>query len=199
MGGITKEEWPEIVNRLKHSALPVPPSFVGDYDNWLCRSYAGRTLFSMGDYENALMVLATVLEVEPDLQDRPAEGFSQAEHKVLCLIDMVELIMGLANNPEAALRYQDEAVDICEKFQGEFITANPEKIWQKKIELLRLAGRAVEAETAASTLWQPAVKLKEREVLDMEEVRHRQGSKDVKGVGPEDLLTGLSDVLTKAH
>lgn len=199
MGGITKAEWPEIVNRLKRSALPVPPSFVSDYDNWLCRSYAGRTLFSMGDYEDALMVLATVLDVEPDLQDRPVEGFSQAEHKVLCLTDMVELIMGLAHNPEAALRYQNEAVELCEKFQGEFITANPEKIWQKKIELLRLAGREGEAKALANTPWQPAAKLKEREILDMEEVRHRQGSQGAKGSKPEDFLTGLGDVFKKQN
>jgi len=195
MSGITKAEWPEIVNKLKHSALPVPPSFVSDYDNWLCRSYAGRTLFVMEDYENALMVLATVLDVQPDLQDKPAEGFSQVEHKVLCLLDMVELIMGLAHNPEAALRYQNEAVELCETFQGEFRTADPEKIWQKKIELLRLAGRVEEAETAAKTQWQPAAKLKQQEVLDVAEVRHRKGSQGDSGFKTEDFLKGINDNL----
>ena len=187
------------MEKLKKSSLLIPPSFVNNYDDWRCRSFAGRALLAMEDYNSAIPVLASVLDVEPDLQDRPAEGFSQAEHKVLCLTDMVELIMGLANNPEAALRYQNEAVKLCEKFQGEFITANPEKIWQKKIELLRLAGREGEAKALANTPWQPAAKLKEREILDMEEVRHRQGSQGAKGSKPEDFLTGFGDVFKKQY
>jgi len=195
MNGITKEEWPGIVNKLKHSALPVPPSYVSDYDNWLCRSYAGRTLFAMEDYENALMVLATVLDVQPDLQDKPEEGFSQTEHKVLCLTDMVELIMGLANNPEAALRYQNEAVKLCENFRGEFRTADPMKIWQKKIELLRLAGKVEEAETAAKMGWQPKASLKKQELLDVTAVRHRKGQQGDSGFKTEEFLKGINDNL----
>ena len=186
MKGITKEEWQEVVQALRRSPLPVPPSLIGDYDNWLCRSYAGRTFFTMGDYENAIMVLATVLDIQPDLEDKPQDGFSQAEHKVLCLLDMVEIIMALANNPTAALRYMDEVVAICEKFDGEFISANPEKIWQRRQELLRLAGQNEEQKT-----WQPKVKMQKREVLSIEEVRHRQS----KGAAQGELLEGIKNIL----
>lgn len=174
MIGIEKAEWPEILAKLKKSSLLIPPSFINNYDDWRCRSFAGRALLAMEDYDSAIPVLASVLDVEPDLKDKPVEGFSQAEHKVLCLMKMAEVIWGMMQNGEAALHYVDEAIAICEKFDGVFRSLDPLEVWQYRLKILRLMGQTEQAATEEQRGWRPACKRAEREVLDITEVRHRQ-------------------------
>lgn len=172
MQGITKNEWGEIVRLLAKNPLPVPEPLIGDFDNWLCRSYAGRALYASGDIENALMVLATVIDVEPNLNDKPQEGFSECEHKILCLMDLAEIIWSLAKNAEAAVRYIDDAINLCQKFTGEFLIADEAKCEVRRWEILLANGQA----DAEEKLAQAKLKLKpkkEQEKLSIYEVRRR--------------------------
>lgn len=180
MKGITKEEWPVIVKKLSSGALPVPAGLISDYDNWLCRSYAGRTLYIMDDIENALMVLATVLDVEPNLDDKPVDGFSETEHKVLCLLTMADIIWTLAKNADAAVRYVDEAAELCQKFTGEFLVTGWEECQVKRWDILfQMGASGAEVELKKAKL---AVKPKKvREQLDINEVRRRQCNKPFMG------------------
>lgn len=179
MQGITKAEWQGIVQKLAKGALPVPEAFISDYDNWLCRSYAGRALYANGDIENALLVLATVLDVHPDLQDKPAEGFSQTEHKVLCLLDMAEIIWSLTKNGEAALCYLDEAYELCKQYTGEFLVTDEYRCNVRRWEIMSEMGKdgAVEELQKANLLVKPK---KEQEKLSIYEVRHRKYSDKFK-------------------
>ena len=145
MQGIEKGEWPEIVKRLKSCEYPVPKAMIGDYDNWLCRSFAGRMLYALHDVETALMVLATTVDVQPDWGHVPENGFSEVEHKVLCLKDLAEIIWELARNGEAALRYLDEADRLCRSFAGRFRAADRGRCWVRRLEFKRECGRTAEA------------------------------------------------------
>lgn len=174
MVGVTKAEWPEILAKLKKSSLLIPPSFVNNYDDWRCRSFAARTLLAMEDYDSAIPVLVSVLEVEPDLNDKPQDGFSQAEHKALCLMKMGEVIWGMMGNAEVALRYVDQAKAICEQFDGEFLSLDPLEVWNFHLQLLRSMGQEEMAAGEEKQGWQPRCHKRQQEVLDITEVRHRQ-------------------------
>ena len=85
---------------------------IQDYNDWRCRSIVGRALYWMGDTESAMRVLSTVVNVEPNMDDDPEYGLSEAEHKVLCLRDIAEIVWKLAKSEEAALTYLKEAYDL---------------------------------------------------------------------------------------
>lgn len=196
MEKITQAEWSAIVEKLKKSPLPIPPSFVANLDDWKCRSNAGRALYSLGDYDNAIIVLVSVLDVEPNLDDNPEEGFSEAEHKVLCLMCMVDLIWGMMQNGDAALMYLDKALAICEKFTGVFHSQDPLQVWHKRLDILKKMGKEEQAQAEEQKGWHPACHKAQDEVLDIAEVRRRQSqAQDKSGFQAEDLLKGIQNNL----
>ena len=185
MDKMTPAEWSAIVEKLKKSPLPIPPSFIANMDDWKCRSNAGRALYAMGDYDNAILALVSVLDVKPNLNDNPDDGFSEAEHKVLCLMCMVDLIWGMTKNGDAALMYLNQALAICEKFTGTFRSQDPLAVWQKRLDLLKQMGKEEQARAEEQKGWQPACCKAKDEVLNIAEVRRRQSQG--KGLQLQDL------------
>ena len=57
------------------------------------------------DIEGAMAVLATVKDVQPDMNDAPEFGLSEVEHKVLCLRDIAEIVWTLTGIGDAPLVY----------------------------------------------------------------------------------------------
>ena len=76
-----QQEWMGYVSRLANGEYPVPVGMIQDYNDWRCRSIVGRALYWMGDTESAMRVLSTVVNVEPNMDDDPEYGLSEAEHK----------------------------------------------------------------------------------------------------------------------
>ena len=65
-------EWKAYVTKCTTGEWPVPPGFVSDKNNWLCRAIVGRVLYFIKDVEGALTVLSTFInDIEPDLADHP--------------------------------------------------------------------------------------------------------------------------------
>ena len=100
-----QQEWMGYVSRLANGEYPVPVGMIQDYNDWRCRSIVGRALYWMGDTESAMRVLSTVVN---NMDDDPEYGLSEAEHKVLCLRDIAEIVWKLAKSEEAALTYLKE-------------------------------------------------------------------------------------------
>ena len=116
------KEWAGYVQKVTTGAWPVPVEMIRDQNNWLCRSTVGRALCFKGELEDAMIVLQTVLTVEPDLAEAPAEGLSQAEHKVLCLRDIGEIIYRLTGQAQPALPYFQQALDLARRYPHPFHT-----------------------------------------------------------------------------
>ena len=114
---IPDQEWNEYVKKCTTGEWPVPAGFVSDKNNWVCRAIVGRVLYFTKDLEGALAVLSTVVnDVEPDLEHHPDEGMCEAEHFVLSLRDISQIIWELTKNGAAALQYLDKAFAICREF-----------------------------------------------------------------------------------
>ena len=93
MRDIDDQEWKAYVTKCTTGEWPVPPGFVSDKNNWLCRAIVGRVLYFIKDVEGALTVLSTFInDVEPDMEDHPDQGMCEAEHFVLSLRDISEII-----------------------------------------------------------------------------------------------------------
>ena len=123
MREIDDQEWKVYVTKCTTGEWPVPPGFVSDKNNWLCRAIVGRVLYFIKDVEGALTVLSTFInDVEPDLDDHPDQGMCEAEHFVLSLRDISEIIWKLTKNGDASLQYLDRAFKICRKFPYRFHT-----------------------------------------------------------------------------
>ena len=74
-----QQEWMGYVSRLANGEYPVPVGMIQDYNDWRCRSIVGRALYWMGDTESAMRVLSTVVNVEPNMDDDPEYGLSEAD------------------------------------------------------------------------------------------------------------------------
>lgn len=111
---------------MHNRGMACSPGFVSDKNNWLCRAIVGRVLYFIKDVEGALTVLSTFInDVEPDMDDHPDQGMCEAEHFVLSLRDISEIIWKLTKNGDAALQYLDRAFIICRKFPYRFSHGSP--------------------------------------------------------------------------
>lgn len=147
-----QQEWMGYVSRLVSGEYPVPAGMIQDYNDWRCRSIVGRALYWMGDTEGAMRVLSTVVDVEPNMEDEPEYGLSEAEHKVLCLRDIAEIVWKLAKSEEAALTYLKEAYDICRACKHGFRTTPRGEMFYRRLEVLREAGKAEQAVQEAEAM-----------------------------------------------
>ena len=146
MKDIDNQEWKAYVTKCTTGEWPVPPSFVSDKDNWLCRAIVGRVLYFIKDVEGALTVLSTFInDVEPDLKDHPDQGMCEAEHFVLSLRDISEIIWKLTKNGDASLQYLDRAFKICREFPYRFHTEARGDIWYRRLNVLAESGRLEQA------------------------------------------------------
>ena len=132
-----KQEWQEYVHKVASCDYPIPPNLINDYDDWKCRSNVGRMLMILKDVEGAMAVLATVKDVQPDMDDAPEFGLSEAEHKVLCLRDIAQIVWQLTGTGDAPLFYLDEAYKICREYAHVFRTADRGAIWARRLEIMR--------------------------------------------------------------
>lgn len=134
------QEWQGYVYKMLHCDYPIPPQLVSNYDDWKCRSVVGRMLLILKDVEGAMNVLATVKDIEPDMEDAPDFGLSEAEHKVLCLRDIAEIIWKLTGRLDAPLVYLKEADRLCRAYKYTFRSADRGAIWARRLEMLRESG-----------------------------------------------------------
>ncbi len=147
-----QQEWMGYVSRLANGEYPVPVGMIQDYNDWRCRSIVGRALYWMGDTESAMRVLSTVVEVEPNMDDDPEYGLSEAEHKVLCLRDIAEIVWKLAKSEEAALTYLQQAYDIARAYTHTFHSCARGDMFYRRLTVLREAGKEEQAVTEAQQM-----------------------------------------------
>ncbi len=140
-----KNEWLEYVQKVATWDYPIPLHLISNYEDWKCRSVVGRMLFIMRDIEGAMAVLATVRDVQPDMNDAPEFGMSEAEHKVLCLRDLAEIIWMLTGTSDAALYYLKEADKLCRSYKSIFRSADRGAVWVRRLEILRSCGQEEKA------------------------------------------------------
>ena len=84
------------------------------------------------DIEGAMAVLATVKDVQPDMEDAPEFGLSEAEHKVLCLRDIAEIIWRLTGTGDAPIIYLNEAYRLCREYKKVSASADRGAIWARR-------------------------------------------------------------------
>lgn len=140
-----KQEWQEYVQKVAKCDYPIPLNLINDYDDWKCRSNVGRMLMILKDVEGAMAVLATVKDVQPDMNDAPEFGLSEAEHKVLCLRDIAQIVWQLTGTGDAPLFYLDEAYKLCREYKHVFRSADRGAIWARRLEIMRGCGEEQKA------------------------------------------------------
>ncbi len=153
MRDIDDQEWKSYVAKCTTGEWPVPYSFVSDKNDWRCRAIVGRVLYFIKDVEGALAVLSTIVnDVEPDLNDHPDQGMCEAEHFVLSLRDISEIIWKLTRNGAAAVQYLDKAFKICREFPYRFHTEARGDIWYRRLNILAESGKPGEAAAEAEEM-----------------------------------------------
>lgn len=178
-----QEEWSGYVARLAKGAIPLPMEMIKDYSDWRCRSTVGRALFYYKDTEAAMRVLSTVVNVNPNMEDAPEYGLSEAEHKVLCLRDIAEIVWELAHADQAALMYLRQADEIGRAYKHFFRNAVRGEIFYRRLTLLLEIGKEAkaveeaEAMQAAETTTREGVNSYKYYALRfLAEHEHRQGN-----------------------
>lgn len=149
---MNEQEWLACVNHVAGGEYPVPRGLISNYNDWRCRSTVGRALYWMNEVEAAMHVLATVLKIEPDLDEAPEMGLSEAEHKVLCLRDVAEIVWKLAHNEEAALNYLGQAYELSRAYQHPFRSASRGDMFYRRLTILREVGKEAQAVQEAETM-----------------------------------------------
>lgn len=147
-----QQEWKAYVQKVASCEWPIPAGMISDYNDWRCRSIVGRMLVVLKDVEGAMAVLSTVKDVQPDMNDAPEYGLSEAEHKVLCLRDIAEIVWTLTGTAYAPLVYLDEAYELCRAYKKPFRSANRGGIWVRRLEIKRDCGRGEEAAAEAKAM-----------------------------------------------
>ena len=147
------KEWNAYVEKVANCQFPVPMEFINDCEDWRCRSIVGRMLLVLEDMEGAIAVLSTVKDVKPNLDDVPDNGLSEAEHKVLCLRDIAEIVYKLTGTTAAPIIYLDEANHWCRAYKHPFRGADRGAIWYRRQELLLEDGQRERAMELAEKTW----------------------------------------------
>ena len=147
-----KQEWQGYVQKVASCDYPIPPNLINDYNDWKCRSNVGRMLMILKDVEGAMAVLATVKDVQPDMDDVPEFGLSEAEHKVLCLRDIAQIVWQLTGTGDAPLFYLNEAYKLCRSYKHVFRSADRGAIWARRLEIMRDCGEEEKALAEAKAM-----------------------------------------------
>ena len=147
-----QQEWQEYVQKVATSEYPVPIGMIADYDDWRCRSIVGRMLYILKDIEGAMAVLSTVKDVQPNMEDAPEYGLSEAEHKVLCLRDIAEIVWTLTGTAYGPLIYLKEADKICRAYKNPFRSTDRGYIWAHRLEIMRSCGEDAKAIAEAAAM-----------------------------------------------
>ena len=82
------------------------------------------------------------------MDDDPEYGLSEAEHKVLCLRDIAEIVWKLAKSEEAALTYLQQAYDIARAYTHTFHSCargDSGDMFYRRLTVLREAGKEEQA------------------------------------------------------
>ena len=125
------QEWKVYVKKVIIGAWQIPSNMVSNPNVGRCRSIVGRALYLKEEKEEAMIVLSTVLDVEPNMEDAPEYGLSEAEPKVLCLRDIAEIVWDLTKDKEATLWYLDEAFRLSREDKYSFIAASRCDMWYR--------------------------------------------------------------------
>ena len=128
-----QQEWMGYVSRLANGEYPVPVGMIQDYNDWRCRSIVGRI--------NSILV-----------EDDPEYGLSEAEHKVLCLRDIAEIVWKLAKSEEAALTYLKEAYDLSRAYKHSFHSCARGDMFYRRLMVLSEAGKTQQAVDEAKAM-----------------------------------------------
>ncbi|WP_405383739.1 hypothetical protein [Phascolarctobacterium sp.] len=140
-----KLDWQGYVQKVASCDVPIPLTMINDFEDWKCRSIVGRMLLILKDMEGAMEVLATVKDVQPDMNDAPEYGLSEAEHKVLCLRDIAEIVWQLTGTGDAPVFYLKQAYKLCRDYEHIFRSADRGKIWVRALEIMRSCGEEEKA------------------------------------------------------
>lgn len=146
------QEWQAYVKKVANSQYPVPEGMIKNYDDWRCRSIVGRMLYVLEDIEGAIAVLLTVKDIKPNLQDVPEKGLSEAEHMVLCLRDIAEIIYKVMGNVPIAITYLGHAHQICRAYKHPFRSADKGGVWHRSLELMEEIGETDKAIAKAEAM-----------------------------------------------
>ena len=146
---INQEEWNAYVEKIASCDYPIPAGMINNINDWKHRSIVGRMLYILKDIEGAMTVLATVRDINPNMEDAPDYGLSEPEHKVLCLRDIADIVYGLTGSLDAPLIYLKQADKICREYKHVFRAANRGAIWERQLEILRECGKEEEAKALA--------------------------------------------------
>ena len=146
------QEWQAYVKKVANSQYPVPEGMIKNYDDWRCRSIVGRMLYVLEDIEGAIAVLLTVKDIKPNLQDVPEKGLSEAEHMVLCLRDIAEIIYKVMGNVPIAITYLGHAHQICRAYKHPFRSADKGGVWHRSLELMEEIGETEKAIAKAEAM-----------------------------------------------
>ena len=79
------------------------------------------------------------------MDDDPEYGLSEAEHKVLCLRDIAEIVWKLAKSEDAALTYLQQAYDIARAYTHTFHSCARGDMFYRRLMVLREAGKEAQA------------------------------------------------------
>jgi hypothetical protein len=134
------KEWNAYVDFVSGGEWPIPRGFVSDYNNWLCRSVVGRALYFREKVEEAMTVLSTVVNIEPSME-KPDSGMGEVEHKILCMRDLAKIVWQLTENSDAALKFWDEAVRLCDMWPYNFNSVARGEISYGRLVMLWVAGK----------------------------------------------------------
>lgn len=149
---LNEQEWQGYVTKCATGAWPIPREMISDQEDWVCRAVVGRALYFKKQVEDAMVVLSTVLDEEPDMEAPADTSMSQAEHKVLCLRDIAEIVWDLAKQGEASLQYLDRAFELARSYEHPFRTDARGDIWYRRLNVLAGMGRGEEAEAEAKRM-----------------------------------------------
>lgn len=141
-----QEEWNAYVDFASSGEWPIPRGFISDYNNWICRSIVGRALYFRGKTEAAMTVLSTIVDIAPSMEKPEGTSMGEVEHKILCLRDLGKIVWSLTGSSEAALRFWNEAVDLCKKWPYHFNSVARGEISYGKILMLWDAGKKEQVE-----------------------------------------------------
>lgn len=131
------QEWNEYVQKIATCNYPIPTGMINNYEDWKHRSIVGRMLYILKDVEGAMAVLATVRDIVPNMDDAPDYGLSEAEHMVLCLRDIADIVYSLIGRGDVAMVYLKQADKLCREYKHVFRSANRGAIWSRQLEIMR--------------------------------------------------------------
>ena len=128
---LTQEEYQQWIKYVRENYFSLHDVIVKDISNWRHRSMLARALMRIGEYEPAIELFKSVVDIDVNTEEKDCFTLSEVEDKVWCLKELAICLWCTTGKRSEALKYMEEALTLIANYPSQFKFMDRREVWSE--------------------------------------------------------------------